>query len=235
MQDKTKELVEVLTKIPLFHGLSPTQIRLILGQCSAKSVDPGTKVCVRGKPSDEMYVLLTGRLAIVADNAFRVATIRPVTTVGETGAITGQPRSATVEAVKPSQIRIIQKAKLDIILRGQRELKSRIFENVIRMLSDKLVQDNVRMRDFLSAKARFAEDGSRLERRLNIARDMLAEKRVSREEAEAEIEARDSMPRVLVVDDEPVAHRLLVKGLDQYTVSEAGPWRSSTLSLLTWW
>ena len=116
-----------------------------------------------------------------------------------------------VEAVKPSQILIIQKAKLDIILRGQRELKSRIFENVIRMLSDKLVHDNVGMCDFLSAKARFTQDGSRLERRLNIALDMLVEKGIPREEAEAEIEARDSMPRILVVDNEPVARKLLVK------------------------
>jgi CheY-like chemotaxis protein len=221
MQDRTRELIEVLKKIPLFHGLSPTQIRLILGQCTAKSIDPGTKVCVRGKPSDEMYVLLAGKLAIIADNSFRVATIKPVTTVGEMGAITGQPRSATVEAISPSQILIIQKAKLDIILRGQRELKSRIFENVIHMLSEKLVQDNVRMRDFLSAKARFAENGSRLERRLNIALDLLAEKGMPREDAEAEIETRANEPRILVVDDEPVARKLLAKGLDQYTVYEA--------------
>ena len=221
MQDRTKELVEVLKKIPLFHGLSPTHIRLILGQCTAKSVDPGAKVCVRGKPSDEMYVLLTGKLAIVADNAFRVATITPVTTVGEMGAITGQPRSATVEAVSPSRILIIQKAKLDIILRGQRELKSKIFENVIRMLSAKLVQDNVRMRDFLSAKARFAEDGSRIERRLNIALDLLAEKGMPLDEANAEIDSRANEPRILVVDDEPVARKLLVRGLEHYIVSEA--------------
>lgn len=211
MQDRTKELVEVLKKIPLFHGLSPTQIQLILDQCSAKSVDPATKVCVRGKPSDELYVLLTGKLAIVADDSFRVATIRPVTTLGEIGAITGQPWSATVEAVSPSRILIIQKTNLDIILRGQCELKSRIFENAIRMLSDKLVHDNVGMCDFLSAKARFTQDGSRLERRLNIALDMLVEKGIPREEAEAEIEARDSMPRILVVDNEPVARKLLVK------------------------
>ena len=221
MQDRTRELVEVLKKIPLFYGLSPTQIRLILGQCSAKSIEAGVQVCMRGKPSDEMYVLVSGKLAIVADNNFRVATIDPVTTVGEMGAITGQPRSATVEAVKPSQILVIQKAKLDIILRGQRDLKSKIFENVIRMLSDKLVHDNVRMRDFLSAKARFQEDGNRMQQRLNTALDLLAEKGMSREEAEAEIESRGGEPRVLVVDDEPVALKLLVKGLDQYVVSQA--------------
>ena len=221
MQERSKELVEVLKKIPLFYGLSPTQIRVILSQCMSSGIEPGVKVCVRGKPSDEMYILLSGKLAIIADDSFRVATISPVTTVGEMGAITGQPRSATVEAITPCRILTIQKAKLDIILRGQRELKSRIFENVIHLLSDKLVRDNVRMRDFLSAKANFKEDGSRLERRLNIAFDLLAEKGMPREEAEALIESRASEPRILVVDDEPVARQLLAKGLGQYVISQA--------------
>jgi len=221
MQERSKELVEVLKKIPLFFGLSPTQIRVILSQCLSSSIEAGAQVCVRGKPSDEMYVLLSGKLAIVADNSFRVATITPVTTVGEMGAITGQPRSATVEAITPCRILTIKKARLDIILRGQRELKSKIFENVIRLLSEKLVRDNVRMRDFLSAKASFKEDGSRLERRLNIALDLLAEKGMSREEAKSLIESRASEPRFLVVDDEPVARQLLAKGLGQYVISQA--------------
>ena len=77
------------------------------------------------------------------------------------------------------------------------------------------------MRDFLSVKARFAENGNRLERRLNIAVDLLVEKGVPREEAEAEIETRANEPRILVVDDEPTARILLAKGLEQYVVSEA--------------
>ena len=42
-----------------------------------------------------------------------------------------------------------------------------------------------------------------------------------RDAAEAEIEARANEPRILVVDDEPTARKLLAKGLDQYTVYKA--------------
>ena len=48
-----------------------------------------------------------------------------------------------------------------------------------------------------------------------------AEKGMLRDDAEAEIEARANEPRILVVDDEPTARKLLAKGLDQYTVYEA--------------
>jgi len=218
-----KELAEVLKKIQLFRGLSPTQIRLILSQCVSKSVQAGDHICKSGKPSDKMYILITGKLAIVTEENVRVAIIDPVTTVGEMGAITGQPRSASVEAVRPCRILVIQKPKLDTILRGQRELRSRIYENVIHMLSDKLVRDNVRMRDFLSAKTRFQEDSTQKEQRFDIALDLLAEKGMSAEEAKAEIDTRASQlpKRILVVDDDPVSRALLVKALSAYSVLEA--------------
>jgi PleD family two-component response regulator len=91
------------------------------------------------------------------------------------------------------------------------------------MLSDKLVRDNVRMRDFLSAKTRFQEDSTQKEQRFDIALDLLAEKGMSAEEAKAEIDARASQlpKRILVVEDDPVSRALLVKALSAYSVIEA--------------
>ena len=223
MAERTKELAEVLKKVPLFRGLSPTQIRLILSQCTSKQFEAGENVCASGRPSDEMYILLAGKLAILAEDNVRVAVIDPVTTVGEMGAITGQPRSATVEAVKPSRILIIQKKKLDIILRGQRDLRAKLYENVIIMLSEKLVRDNVRMRDFLTAQTRFKEECDQRDQKLSIAVDLLVENGMSREDAEFAIDARlKQLPQqILVVDDEKVSRALLKKGLGQYAVSEA--------------
>ena len=223
MAERTKELAEVLKKVPLFRGLSPTQIRLILSQCTSNQFEAGEHICRSGNPSDEMYVLLGGKLAILAEDNVRVAVIDPVTTVGEMGAITGQPRSATVEAVIPTRILVLQKKKLDIILRGQRDLRSKLYENVIIMLSEKLVRDNVRMRDFLTAQARFEEQCDQRDLKLGVALDLLAEKGMNQEDADAEINARmDQLPRrILVVDDEKVSRTLLKKGLGQYAVSEA--------------
>jgi len=50
-----------------------------------------------------MYILLSGELAVLNGQGRRVATIKPVTTIGELGLITSQPRSATVEALQSIQ------------------------------------------------------------------------------------------------------------------------------------
>ena len=127
-----------------------------------------------------MFILVSGQLAVVSEDGLRLATISPVTTVGEMGVITGQPRSATVEVLKPSSILSIKKTKLDTILRGHSDLKSRMFENVIAMLAQKLVRDNVRLRDFLSAKTKFEDDVNFQARRLETALDLLEENGVDR-------------------------------------------------------
>ena len=100
----SKLLVQVLRKIPIFKGLSPSQVKKILGLCVHKSYELGSQVCRSNSPSDEMYILLSGELIVVTGEGIRVATILPVTTVGEMGVITGQPRSASVEVKKPSNI-----------------------------------------------------------------------------------------------------------------------------------
>jgi len=92
--DYSKLLVMVLCKIPIFTRLSPSQVKNVLGLCVHKSYIMGSQVCRSNTPSHEMYILLSGDLAVVAGGGIRMATILPVTTVGEMGVITGQPRSA---------------------------------------------------------------------------------------------------------------------------------------------
>ena len=222
-EKNARELVEVLGKIPLLRGLSPTQVRLVVGQCMSKRFQAGDIICQQGRPSDAMYILVSGKLAIVTKKDLRVATIDPVTTVGEMGVITGQSRSATVEALKDSSVLVIQKPKFDMILRGHRELKAKVLENIVIMLADKLVRDNVRMRDFLSAQTNFEDSSQKLELRLGAAVDLLVERGMERDEADAQIEERTRVntPRILVVDDEPVVRKLVTRGLSQYQITEA--------------
>jgi len=94
--DYSKLLVMVLCKITVFKRLSPSQVKNVLGHCVHKSYIMGSQVCRSNTPSHEMYILLSGDLAVVASGGIRMATILPVTTVGEMGVITGKPRSATV-------------------------------------------------------------------------------------------------------------------------------------------
>ena len=156
---------------------------------------------------------------MVADGGLRLATISPVTTVGEIGVITGLPRSATVEVTKPTTILCIQKKRLDAILRGHRDLKAKLYENVIAMLSDKLVRDNVRLRDFLSARTQFEDDVLDQKTKLTAALELLAEHGIDHEQAEVAIAARlrSDAATILVVEDELATRTVLTRGLSAYS------------------
>ena len=101
---REKLLIQVLRKIPIFLGLSPSQVKRVLALCTHRQYEPGEVVCQSNTPSDEMYILLSGEVCIVTLEGMKVAAILPVTTVGEMGVITGHPRSATVEVTRPSAI-----------------------------------------------------------------------------------------------------------------------------------
>jgi signal-transduction protein with cAMP-binding, CBS, and nucleotidyltransferase domain len=99
-----KSFGEVLKKIPLFKGLSPSGIQKILGICSPQAYEPETQICKADSPSNRLYIILSGELAVITNDGLRVATISPITTIGEMGFITRHPCSATVEVTRPSNI-----------------------------------------------------------------------------------------------------------------------------------
>ena len=228
---KEKLLIQVLKKIPIFNGLALTQVRKILALCVHKSYAPGDKVCISGTPPEEMFVLLSGAVGIITQEGLKVATILPVAMVGEMGVITGQPRVATVEATKPTAMFIIQKDKFDAVLRDDNEIRSKVYRAIIDVLSGKLSNDNVRLRDYQQEKSRFEGQIADLDRRLSeqerraeIALDLAAESS-GRDQAELELhvgeQVKDLLPRALVVDDELEFRKLLKDALPSFDVLEA--------------
>jgi len=149
-----KELGQILKKIPLFNGLSPTQIQKLLGISTLGSHRPEENLCESGTPSDAMYILLSGELAVITADGLPVARLAPVAVVGEIGVITQQPRSATVTASQPSRTLVIPKRPFDHLLRTDREIQIKIYQNIIEILSNKLINDNLRIHDNLIEKAR---------------------------------------------------------------------------------
>lgn len=234
---KEQLLIQVLKKIPIFKGLAPTQVRKILGLCVHRQYQPGERICESGTRPDEMYILLSGEVGIVTPEGLKVATILPVTTVGEMGVITGQPRVATVEVTRPTALFIIQKAQFDATLRDDADMQAKVYRAIIDVLSGKLTNDNVRLRDYQMEKGRFEGRIAVLERRLEeqqrrvqIALDMAAQKSgMDRDELVLHVDdqVKDLVPRVLVVDDEVEFRKLVKEALPSFEVVEAGNGRQA--------
>ena len=225
-----KLLVQVLRKIPIFKGLSPSQVKKILGLCAHKSYKVGYELCRNNTPSDEMYILRSGELVVVTGEGIRVATILPVTTVGEMGVITGEPRSATVEVSKPSKGFVVKKRSFDEMLRNDSTVRATVYKNITDVLCDKLNNDNARMSDYQLEKKRSEVRVSALERQLldekrrsDTAIEMVAARGdMSAEKVATQIDEQIgyASPKVLVVD-EANFRKLVSSALNSFTVVEA--------------
>ena len=185
-----------LGKIPLFLGIDPPKIKRILALSTHKVYQPEQVLCRSGTPSQDLYVLLSGELAVVTNQDFKIATIHPVTTVGEMGLITGQPRSATVKATKPSHVFIVGKQQLAAAVRNDQVMQAMIHLNIIEILSHKIENNNAMFSSHQLDKERGERHLQQLERhcenqvrRAELAAELaLQGEGVSREELEQYVE-----------------------------------------------
>ena len=217
-------LLETIKKIPMFRDLSPSQVREVLGLCQPRTIKAGEVVCARGKESNEMYILISGELGVIGEKDERLASLQPITTVGEMGIFNRHRRSASVEALEESKVLVIERMPLEALLRADRALRVRIYQNVVEILSSKIINDNVRTRDYVAQRVLAMKELRGLRKRLDGAVDLLIEKAgLAAEEARALIDERatDEKLRILIVDDEPATGQLVKTSLVDYEVDEA--------------
>lgn len=231
MPDKAKLLVQILKKIPVFEGLSPSQLQLLLSICHSRVLAAEDVVCQSDTPSDEMYILLAGEMAVTTAEGVTVAQVSPVTTVGEMGVITGQPRSATITASAPSRILVVRKDAFARVLAENKAMEARVMRNFVTLMSSKVTDDNIRLREHEVARKRFEGHQANLEaqlrgetQRVAAALDFIDEKGIMpRDRAREKVESRmrQIASRVLVVDDEVDFRELVRDALPYCSVLEA--------------
>ena len=203
----SEDLALSLERVELFRNLSTAQLRKVLSRFATRLYQPEETIGVLGSQTEELHILVSGQLAVVDEEGMRVATIRPVDTIGELGIITGQRRTASIETVKPSVVLAIGRAEFDAVLREELDIQVKLYENIIRSLCDKIVNENVRQRDAHAASGRHRDEVDELRQSLAAALDLLEEQGFSRDRAERVISSKvhDQLTRrVLVVDDEPI-------------------------------
>ena len=229
-EKKSLSLVQVLRKIPLLVGLSPPQIQKLLSVCEPRALAPGDLLLQNGTPITALSILLAGKLAVVTRDGLRVTEIKPVNTVGEMGIIVRHPSTVSVEAARASQVLSMDKERLEAVLQEDPEIRGLIYRNLIATLSAKLIHENVRTRDHLLEREAHEARLRAAERRLQLALDIIEQHQVMPAgDAAAWIDERlaETVPRVLVVDDEPEIRQLVAKVLADYVVVQAADGREA--------
>ena len=146
--EQKARLLIFLQKIPLFSDLPTPKLRKVLSICSKIALDEGQLLCKKGDQSNAMYILLTGKLAVKVGQATPVATIEPVNSIGEMGVFTGEPRSATVQAVQKSALLLLRCHDMNMLIKKDPEFGVKVMSKVIRILAERINADNIRMYDY---------------------------------------------------------------------------------------
>ena len=101
------ELAEVIRRHPLFSALSREDIAKVLGKMEERYYASGTTILSQGDQGDAFYIIQTGAVQVVLENRGRAEIIRvqgPQEWFGEMALLSGEPRSATIVALRDSLI-----------------------------------------------------------------------------------------------------------------------------------
>jgi CRP/FNR family transcriptional regulator, cyclic AMP receptor protein len=101
--DVTQE-AEMLRKVPLFSGLSASELKLLAFTSQLHCFAPGETLMCQGDPADCAYVILEGEVEVLGRTSsgdFVIAVLGRNAVPGEIGVLTDAPRTATVRAKGP--------------------------------------------------------------------------------------------------------------------------------------
>ncbi len=97
------ELAVVIRSIPLFSALSREDIAKVLGKMEERHYVSGATIFSQGDRGDAFYIVQSGAVQVVLESRGRTEIIRvlgPQDWFGEMALLSGEPRSATIVAVK---------------------------------------------------------------------------------------------------------------------------------------
>ena len=143
----SSSLLGMLQKLPVFQDLSPTQLKQLFGICLQENYEKGASLCKAGEKSDRMFVLLSGEGAIYTPGNVLLVREKAITTIGEAGLLTGEPRSASVSTESPVKALLIRRGSLSKLMQEDPALATRLYRNMMVMLRQKLIAADRRIEE----------------------------------------------------------------------------------------
>jgi anion transporter len=114
------DLADTIQKISIFSSLSREDIAKVLGKLEELTYTPGTTIIKQGDQGDAFYLIHSGAVEVVLEgsggHSETLAVLGPQEAFGEMALFSGDPRSATVVAVKDTTVwRLSRDAWADLI------------------------------------------------------------------------------------------------------------------------
>lgn len=115
------EARELLLRLPMFAGLSETEIQHFLDRAYEVDIEPGATLFREGDPPDAVYIIVAGELEVVRDEANRTVLLDLRSSgevIGEMAPLYDEPRAATIRARSRAKLVKIDAADFLEVLSG---------------------------------------------------------------------------------------------------------------------
>lgn len=113
----------MVARVPLFRDLDPAAIAGLVGLLRSRKLPPGSVVMRRGDAADAMYFITEGRVDVSFDGA-TVNRLGPGDFFGEMALVTPGPRTATVTAMAPTDVLVLDAGDFARLMQSRPELEA---------------------------------------------------------------------------------------------------------------
>lgn len=128
-----EQRIELLEKVPLFHGLSKQHLKAIGRAASVRTFEEGSRIVVEGHKAAGCYVIVEGTAEVFKGDR-QVATLGPGEVIGEISIFDNVARSATVVVADEVTALQVSRAALVSVIEENPKVALRLLELMARRL-----------------------------------------------------------------------------------------------------
>jgi predicted acylesterase/phospholipase RssA/CRP-like cAMP-binding protein len=136
---RRSELVDLLRRTPLFRQASQSLIRWLVASTTLGWFEPGSMICRQGDEGDAMFLIVSGEVVIVQDEAAEpLQQLHRGDFFGEIALMQHSIRIASAIAVSNAEVLIVGKDAFDVLYR-----RSPSFRHAVRATAEMRLESNV--------------------------------------------------------------------------------------------
>jgi len=109
---------EVLRKLEIFRPLNDNSLADLALLLDFKTIPPNKRVVKKGAPGNNLYFILSGRVAVINDNRARVAELKAGEIFGEMSLLSGEPVSNSIHTIEETEFATLSLKNFRDILRS---------------------------------------------------------------------------------------------------------------------
>src|ERR1700759_4035635 len=129
-------MTESLKRLPIFAACSTRDLEAVARLSTTLDIPKGKTLATEGTPGHEFVVIRAGTVKVTRDG-HELAELGPGDYFGEISLLDGGPRTATVTAVTPVTIEVVERREFDALLERVPGLAHRIMLGLAARLREK--------------------------------------------------------------------------------------------------